>query len=168
MSEASDAIVGELSAFGRGYPGAHGKWPWPGHDDLAVRDKTFAYLPRRGSRSASLQASLIRAKLRSICLMPSPRAMGSPRAAGSHSLRPRRDIPPMEQLKEWIDESYRAQAPTKLVKDWTPDRLVFAMEAAAISKERAAPDGRTSATSSSARPRQCAHERFDLGRHLLR
>jgi hypothetical protein len=26
-------------------------------------------------------------------------------------------MPPLEQMKEWIDESYRAQAPRKLVKE---------------------------------------------------
>jgi hypothetical protein len=26
-------------------------------------------------------------------------------------------MPPLRQLKEWIDESYRAQAPRKLVKE---------------------------------------------------
>lgn len=27
------------------------------------------------------------------------------------------EMPALEQLKEWIDESYRAQAPRKLVKE---------------------------------------------------
>jgi hypothetical protein len=48
MSAKTDAIVRELRAFGMSYPGAHSKSPWPGHDDLAVRDKTFAYLPVDG------------------------------------------------------------------------------------------------------------------------
>jgi hypothetical protein len=30
------------------------------------------------------------------------------------------DDPPVEMLKEWIDESYRAQAPKKLVKTLAP------------------------------------------------
>ncbi len=30
------------------FPGAHLKSPWPGHLDLAVRDKTFAYLSAPG------------------------------------------------------------------------------------------------------------------------
>ena len=45
MSEATDAVLKELRAFGLAYPGAHSKAPWPEHDDLAVNDKTFAYLP---------------------------------------------------------------------------------------------------------------------------
>ena len=39
------------------FPGAHGKAPWPDHDDLAVNDKTFAYLParRRGAFQLSVK-----------------------------------------------------------------------------------------------------------------
>ena len=45
---ASDAALAELRAFGLAYPGAHTKSPWPGHLDLAVNDKTFAYLSIEG------------------------------------------------------------------------------------------------------------------------
>ena len=44
----SDAVLAELRAFGLRYPGAHLKSPWPGHLDLAVRDKTFTYLSIEG------------------------------------------------------------------------------------------------------------------------
>jgi hypothetical protein len=43
-----DAARNKLKAFGLTYPEAHSKSPWPDHDDLAVRDKTFAYLGRSG------------------------------------------------------------------------------------------------------------------------
>src|SRR4029079_12976081 len=42
-SGSSDPMA-ELRAFGLTYPGAHTKSPWPGHLDLAVKDKTFAFL----------------------------------------------------------------------------------------------------------------------------
>ena len=44
----SDAALRELRAYGLAYPGAHTKSPWPGHLDLAVKDKTFAYLSLEG------------------------------------------------------------------------------------------------------------------------
>ena len=44
----SDAALKELRAYGLAYPGAHTKSPWPGHMDLAVKDKTFAYLSLEG------------------------------------------------------------------------------------------------------------------------
>ena len=37
-----------LRQFGLRYPGAHTKSPWPGHLDLAVNDKTFAYISVAG------------------------------------------------------------------------------------------------------------------------
>ena len=46
--KAHDAIRKKLKAFGLAYPEAHGKSPWPGHDDLAVRNKTFACLSATG------------------------------------------------------------------------------------------------------------------------
>src|SRR5689334_12283306 len=45
---ASDKVLKELRAYGLGLPGAHTKSPWPGHLDLAVNDKTFAYLSLEG------------------------------------------------------------------------------------------------------------------------
>ena len=44
----TDLALEELRAFGLTYPGAHTKSPWPGHLDLAVNDKTFAYLSVAG------------------------------------------------------------------------------------------------------------------------
>ena len=43
-----DAVQRKLKKFGLAYPEAHSKSPWPGHDDLAVRDKTFAFLSAAG------------------------------------------------------------------------------------------------------------------------
>src|SRR5690606_14625941 len=45
---ATDAVLKALRARGLAYPGAHFKSPWPGHMDLAVNDKTFAYLSLEG------------------------------------------------------------------------------------------------------------------------
>ncbi len=117
MSEATDAIAGELRAFGLGYPGAHGKSPWPGHDDLAVNDKTFAYLPAAGepfSLSAKLKYTS-EAALQLPYAAPTGYGLGK---SGWVTFTPTEaEMPPIEQLKEWIDESYRAQAPKKLVKE---------------------------------------------------
>src|ERR1700733_972105 len=41
---ATDEILVEIRDHGLALPGAHLKSPWPGHKDLAVDDKTFAYL----------------------------------------------------------------------------------------------------------------------------
>jgi predicted DNA-binding protein (MmcQ/YjbR family) len=117
MGEATDHIIRELRAFGRSYPGAHGKSPWPGHDDLAVKDKTFAYLAADGD-PFSISCKL--PYTGGVALMlpyakPTGYGLGK---SGWVTFEPdEAEIPAMEQLKEWIDESYRAQAPKKLVKE---------------------------------------------------
>jgi predicted DNA-binding protein (MmcQ/YjbR family) len=117
MTRKSDAIVQALRAYGMTYPGAHSKAPWPGHDDLAVKDKTFAYLPVAGD-PFSLSVKLPYTGEVALDLpFAAPTGYGLGKS-GWVSFNPPEDaIPPMEQLREWLDESYRAQAPKKLVKE---------------------------------------------------
>jgi predicted DNA-binding protein (MmcQ/YjbR family) len=108
-------VVEELRAFGLSLPGAHRKSPWPEHDDLAVRDKTFAYLPAKG-KPFSLSAKLPYTGYEALQL---PFAEPTGYGLGKHgwvtaSFRPGEEVP-LELLKDWIDESYRAIAPKKLV-----------------------------------------------------
>ena len=110
----TDKALLELRAFGLAYPGAHTKSPWPGHMDLAVNDKTFAYLSIEGepfSISCKLPSSAADA-LQLPNAKPTPYGLGK---SGWVSVTFDDDVP-LEMLKEWIDESYRAQAPKKLVK----------------------------------------------------
>ena len=116
MSEAGDAIMRELRAFGLGYPGAHGKSPWPGHDDLAVKDKTFAYLAADGE-PFSISCKLPYTSEVALALpYAKPTGYGLGKSGWVTFTPSASEMPPLEQLKEWIDESYRAQAPKKLVK----------------------------------------------------
>jgi predicted DNA-binding protein (MmcQ/YjbR family) len=113
----SEAIVKELRAFGLTYPGAHSKSPWPEHDDLAVNDKTFAYLPAAG-QSFSLSVKLPYTGEVALDLSyakPTGYGLGKP---GWVSFTPGAgEMPSLDQMKDWIDESYRAQAPKRLVKE---------------------------------------------------
>lgn len=113
----NDAIVSELRTFGLSYPGAHSKSPWPDHDDLAVNDKTFAYLPAAG-QPFSLSVKLPYTGEVALDLpyaKPTGYGLGK---SGWVSFTPSADeMPSLEQLKDWIDESYRAQAPKRLVKE---------------------------------------------------
>lgn len=114
---AGDDIVKMLRAFGLKFPEAHGKAPWPGHDDLAVKDKTFAYL------SADGEPFSISCKLPYTGEVALQRPYASPTGyglgkSGWVTFTPREDeMPAIEEFKEWIEESYRAQAPRKLVKE---------------------------------------------------
>jgi predicted DNA-binding protein (MmcQ/YjbR family) len=115
-SAPTDKVLAELRAFGLAYPGAHTKSPWPGHLDLAVNDKTFAYLSHEGeplSISCKLPQSCDVALMLPFC---KPTAYGLGKSGWVSASFPEKKVPSVEMLKEWIDESYRAQAPKKLVK----------------------------------------------------
>jgi predicted DNA-binding protein (MmcQ/YjbR family) len=137
---AREKILEELRAFGLTYPGAHLKSPWPNHKDLAVNDKTFAYL------SVSASPLGISCKLPSssnvALLLPfvKPTGYGLGKSGWvSAEIGPEDDID-VEMLKEWIDESYRAQAPKKLVA-----QLDGGKPAAAPVKKKAAAKKKTAA-----------------------
>jgi predicted DNA-binding protein (MmcQ/YjbR family) len=117
MSKASDALLRELRAFGLGFPGAYSKSPWPGHDDLAVRDKTFVFMSVEGepfSISCKLPYTGYEALQRSYA---SPTHYGLGKSGWVTFAPADGEVAPIEQLKEWIEESYRARAPRKLVKE---------------------------------------------------
>ena len=110
-----DAILSALRERGLRYPGAHLKSPWPGHLDLAVRDKTFAYLSVPGEpfsiscklpHSAPMALDLPFTEPTGYGLGKSGWVTAKPEAAAEL---------PLALFAEWIDESYRAQAPKKLV-----------------------------------------------------
>ncbi|NVB83030.1 MAG: MmcQ/YjbR family DNA-binding protein [Kofleriaceae bacterium] len=116
---ASDKVLHELRAFGLAYPGAHTKSPWPGHLDLAVNDKTFAYLSIEGEPfgiSCKLPESSEVALLLPFC---KPTEYGLGRSGWVTAQFPEDKVLPVDMLKQWIDESYRAQAPKKLLKQLT-------------------------------------------------
>jgi hypothetical protein len=113
----SDAALLELRAFGLAYPGAHTKSPWPGHLDLAVNDKTFAYLSLEG-QPLGISCKLPRS--RDIALMLpfcTPAGYGLGKSGWVAAQMGPDDDPPIDLFKAWLDESYRAQAPRKLVKE---------------------------------------------------
>lgn len=113
----SDDLLRDLKAWGLGLPGAHSKAPWLEHDDLAVKDKTFAYLPVAGSAfTLSVKLPYTGASVLDLSYAtPTGYGLGK---SGWVSLAPADDeIPPLAQLKEWVEESYRAQASRKLVRE---------------------------------------------------
>ncbi len=124
--DSSDDALEELRAFGLAYPGAHIKSPWPGHLDLAVKDKTFAYLPPQGEPFS------IGCKLPQSCsvalMLPftKPTEYGLGKSGWVTANPPPDRAIPIEMFKEWIDESYRAQAPKTLLKQLltaAPDKV---------------------------------------------
>ena len=99
------------------FPGAHSKSPWPGHDDLAVKDKTFAYLSMPGE-PFSISCKLAQSATEALALpFSTPTAYGLGKWGWVTATIPKGRIP-LELFKEWIEESYRAQAPKRLVKEF--------------------------------------------------
>ena len=113
----SDEIVKALRAFGLAFPGAHSKSPWPGHDDLAVKDKTFAYLPADGEPFSFSVKLAYTSEVALDLPYAKPTGYGLGKSGWVTFTPAPGQMPPLEQMKEWIDESYRAQAPRKLVKE---------------------------------------------------
>ena len=151
----TDAVLLELRAFGLAYPGAHTKSPWPGHLDLAVKDKTFAYLSLEGEPLG------IGCKLPHSCAaaLMLPNTQPTPYGLGKSGWVSAKfdvgDVPDVEMLKAWIDESYRAQAPKKLVAQLDregPKSAAPQKPAAAPAKKKAAAKSKAAAAKSKAPP----------------
>lgn len=111
----TDAVLKQLRAVGLAYPGSHTKSPWPGHLDLAVNDKTFAYLSLEGEPlrvSCKLPSSGTVALMLPYC-EPAGYGLGK---SGWVAANFEGHEPDLEMLEAWLDESYRAQAPKTLIK----------------------------------------------------
>ncbi|HKU38446.1 MAG TPA: MmcQ/YjbR family DNA-binding protein [Polyangiales bacterium] len=135
----ADAVADELRKFGLGYPGAHTKSPWPGHLDVAVKDKTFAYLSAPGepfSMSCKLPDSSVAA-----LSLPGvePTGYGLGKSGWVTAKFEDGRTPPLDVLKAWIDESYRAVAPKRLVAELGGGAAVVVKKKAPAKKKKAAP-----------------------------
>jgi hypothetical protein len=111
----ADAAIEALRAYGlERYPGAHIKSPWPGHADLAVNDKTFAYLSAPGDPEPHVGCKLPHSSDVALLLpFVTPTGYGLGKSGWVNADFKAMPVP-MHLMKEWLDESYRAQAPKKL------------------------------------------------------
>lgn len=106
-----------LKTFGLSLPGTQPKSPWPGHDDVAVNNKTFAFMSVDGgvlTLSVKLPVTGHDA-LRLPNATPTGYGLGK---SGWVSLVFAASEPvALDALKRWMMESYRAQAPKRLMKE---------------------------------------------------
>jgi predicted DNA-binding protein (MmcQ/YjbR family) len=109
-----------LRAAALTYPETHEDFPWDRHRALKVRRKVFVittYDEDGLSVSLKLPWSAEGALQFPFC---EPTGYGLGRAGWvTASFGPRRK-PPLDVLRSWIDESYRAVAPKRLVATLTP------------------------------------------------
>jgi predicted DNA-binding protein (MmcQ/YjbR family) len=114
-TRSTDLILKELRDYGLALPGTHLKSPWPGHKDLAVNDKTFAYLSVEGE-PFKISCKLPHSSAEALALPGTkPTEYGLGKSGWVSASFDGGETIPTAILKEWIDESYRAQAPKKLV-----------------------------------------------------
>ncbi len=114
---ATDELLGELRSFGLTYPGAHTKSPWPGHLDLAVQDKIFAHMSVEGE-PFKISCKLPHSNALALSLpFAEPTRYGLGKSGWVSASASEGEVLPVAILKAWIDESYRAIAPKKLLKE---------------------------------------------------
>lgn len=117
MPRSHDTVRKQLKAFGLAFPGAHSKSPWPEHDDLAVKGKTFAFMRVAGEPlSITCKLPVTRVEvLKNAFAQPTGYGLGK---SGWVSMKfDPAEQPPIDLLKRCILESYRAVAPKKLVAE---------------------------------------------------
>lgn len=112
----SDALTEQLRERSLAkYPGATLKRPWPGHLDLVVKDKTFAFLSAPGA-PFSISCKLPHSRAAALAL---PNAAPTRYGLGTRGwiTLTGEKLPPLALLEAWVEESYRAQAPKRLVAE---------------------------------------------------
>jgi len=111
------ATLKALKTFGLSLPGTTPKSPWPGHDDVAVNDKTFTYLSLRESGGLALSVKLPVSGKEALRLPNAkPTGYGLGKSGWVSLAYADGDEVPLATVKRWMLESYRAQAPKRLVK----------------------------------------------------
>ncbi|MEA2489937.1 MAG: hypothetical protein QOH21_1729 [Acidobacteriota bacterium] len=107
----------QLRDFAMTYPEAHEDHPW-GHSAIKVKGKSFVFLG--GDKSAGeLSLSLKLPSSRDVALdlpFAEPTGYGLGKSGWVTARFTKPAEVPLDLLKAWIDESYRAIAPKKLVK----------------------------------------------------
>ncbi|MGE6763171.1 MmcQ/YjbR family DNA-binding protein [Corallococcus interemptor] len=130
------------------YPGAHEDFPW-GHRAMKVNDKTFLFMTVDGEK-LNLSAKLPDSKDAALTLpFTEPTEYGLGKSGWVTAHFEDASQVPVPVIKAWIDESYRAIAPKKLV-DQLPARGTAVPGPA--SKPAKAAAGRKASASKAAAP----------------
>jgi predicted DNA-binding protein (MmcQ/YjbR family) len=102
-----------LRDFAMAYPGAHEDFPW-GERVIKVKGKVFLFLGK--GEDLSLSVKLPSSATVALGLpFASPTAYGLAKSGWVTARFGPKDKPPMDVLRAWIDESYRAVAPKRLL-----------------------------------------------------
>jgi len=111
-------LESELRDYAMSYPEAHEDHPW-GHIAVKVKGKAFVFLGgEKGPSELSLTAKLPQSRDMAVDLpFAEPTGYGLGKSGWVTFSPAEEEIPSLDQLKDWVEESYRAQAPRRLVKE---------------------------------------------------
>jgi predicted DNA-binding protein (MmcQ/YjbR family) len=103
-----------LREAGMAYPEVTEDFPW-GHRTLKVKGKAFVFLALTGE-GLSMSVKLPQSNGAALMLpFAQPTGYGLGKSGWVSASFGARDTPPLDMLRQWLDESYRAVAPKKLV-----------------------------------------------------
>lgn len=126
MSRKGEQVMKQLLAAALKYPGAHEDHPW-GETVVKVKGKIFVFLgllgQSDGGASFGCSMKLPESGASALMLLPfvSPMAYGLGKSGWISARFKKGEVPPLPLLVQWLDESYRAVAPKKLVATLSPD-----------------------------------------------
>jgi predicted DNA-binding protein (MmcQ/YjbR family) len=104
-----------LRDFAMSYPGAHEDFPW-GELVVKVKGKVFLFLGK--GEDLSLSVKLPASGLVALGLpFASPTGYGLGKSGWVSARFGPKEKPPLDLLRAWIDESYRAVAPKRLLAE---------------------------------------------------
>lgn len=111
----TDDLLKTLRKVGLAYPEASTQAPWPGHLNLVVRKKTFAFLSIEGE-PFSIGCKLPHSKEAALMLpFVEATGYGLGKSGWVTARLEKGALPPVALFLRWIEESYRAVAPKKLI-----------------------------------------------------
>lgn len=115
-----DSLERELRDFAMKYPEAHEDHPW-GHIAVKVKGKAFVFLGgEKDVKELSLTVKLPQSRDMAADLpFAEPTGYGMGKSGWITARFAKVADVPLDLLKSWIDESYRAIAPKRLVKTLT-------------------------------------------------
>ncbi len=154
-----------LREIAMGYPEVTEDFPW-GHRTLKVKGKAFIFLALDG-QGLSMSVKLPQSNGAALMLpfaQPTGYGLGKSGWVSAH-FGPR-DTPPVEMLRQWIDESYRAVAPKKLVAQLGGEAGAPKAEAAPA-KTRSAP-GKKPASAAAKKTASTAKKKTTAGSRTRR
>src|SRR5438045_2544868 len=113
-SKGLESAENNLRELALGYPEAYEEFPW-GHRAIKVKKKAFLFMGgEKGTLSLSLKLPLS-GRVALIHGFAAPTGYGLGKSGWVTARFQAKDEVPCALLKQWIDESYRAIAPAKLV-----------------------------------------------------